>query len=156
MNDFTSILRDFTDAVINADGARLASLFTSDGVYEDYFFGPHQGAEAISAMLARFYEGGAQFRWDFFNPVSDSRGGYAQYHFSYRSKVAESAGQIVGFEGISRFELADGKIARYSEVFDRGAALAALQFSAERSHKILTRYWDAYRGSPAFASHRKR
>jgi hypothetical protein len=154
MADFGSILQDFTEAVVRADGPRLASLFTADGIYEDYFFGPHQGPAAISAMLTRFYEGGENFRWEFLNPLSDAYSGYAQFHFSYRSKVPESVGEIVGFEGTSRFELVNGKIARYSEVFDRGAALTALQFDAQRVHKILTRYWEAYRASPAFASGR--
>lgn len=155
MADFRSILQNFTEAVVAGDGPRLASLFTADGIYEDYFFGPHQGPAPISAMLTRFYEGGEEFRWEFFNLVSDAHSGYAQFHFSYRSKVPESAGKIVGFEGTSRFELVNGKIARYSEVFDRGAALTALQFDSQRVHKILTRYWEAYRASPRFASVRR-
>ena len=62
---FTDLLDRFADAVRRHDGAGLAALFTPDGVYEDGFFGPHQGPAAIAAMLQRFHDGGRDYWWEF-------------------------------------------------------------------------------------------
>ena len=156
MADFEALVKEFGAAVEAGEGKRLASLFTRDGVYDDYFFGPHQGHDAIADMVKRFYDGGEQFRWEFFNPLCDGKSGYVQYRFSYVSRAPESAGKVVGFEGISRFELRDGKIMRYCEVFDRGGALAAIGFAPERTSKILNKYWASFRDSAGFAPHRAR
>ena len=77
MNTLTALLETFSDCAQGNDGARLAGLFTPDGTYDDYFFGAHSGRPAIAAMLARFHEGGAQYRWEFHEPLSDGRIGYA-------------------------------------------------------------------------------
>ena len=45
----------------------------------------------------------------------------------------------VVFEGISFFTFRDGLIARYSESFDRGMALAQQDFAAERIKKVLVK-----------------
>jgi len=55
---FDQLLDRFATAVGARDTAGLAALFTADGIYDDYFFGPHQGRESIAAMLDRFYDGG--------------------------------------------------------------------------------------------------
>jgi limonene-1,2-epoxide hydrolase len=70
-NGFTALLTTFADAVQANDGQRLATLFSSDGVYEDGFFGAHTGKAAIAAMLQRFHETGTNYLWEFFDPVSD-------------------------------------------------------------------------------------
>ncbi len=46
------------------------------------------------------------------------------------------------FEGIGFFQFRDGLIARYSEVFDRGMALAQQDFAAERIKKVLLKLAD--------------
>jgi ketosteroid isomerase-like protein len=134
-------LRTFAAAVEANDGPALAGLFTEDGVYDDYFFGPSQpGRNGVADMLAHFHEGGARFKWEFFDVVEAGGLGYAGYRFSYDSTLPESKGRRVVFEGIGRFELQNGKIRRYSEVFDRGMALAQLDFAPERLKKVALKY----------------
>jgi SnoaL-like domain len=119
------------------DGAGLAMLFTPDGVYEDGFFGAHRGRASIAAMLQRFHDTGSDYVWEFFDPVCDGAIGYANYRFSYASRLPESASRPVLFNGISCFRFQAELISRYSEVFDRGVALVQLGFPAERIRRIL-------------------
>jgi limonene-1,2-epoxide hydrolase len=156
VSDFAQMLERFAAAVEANDGAGLAALFTDDGVYEDGFFGPYVGAAAIAGMLAHFHETGEDFRWEFFDPVSDGRAGYAHYRFSYRAKAAGAEGKPVAFEGIGHFTLHDGKIARYREVFDRGLALAQQGFAAERIKRIVEKAAARQNGTPEFAAHLRR
>lgn len=137
MSAFPDLLAAFAAAVVANDGEGLAALFTPDGTYADEFFGPHRGRAAIAAMLQRFHDTGSDYRWDFLDPVSDGTTGYARFRFSYRSRLPESAGRPVVFEGISQFRLTGGLIARYSEAFDRGVALVQLGFPAERIRRIV-------------------
>ena len=135
------MLPRFAAAVAANDGNALADLFTDDGVYDDYFFGPSEpGRQGIVDMIAHFHEGGHNFRWEFLDPVEQGPLGYAGYRFSYDATLPEAKGARVVFEGISRFELRDGRIARYSEVFDRGMALAQLDFAPERLKRISLKY----------------
>ncbi len=151
-----TLLNSFTAAVEKGDGSALADCFTSDGVYDDYFFGPSKpGREGIVEMLAHFYEGGRDFRWDFFDVAEAGPLGYASYRFSYTSTLPEAKGARVAFEGIARMRLAGGKIQRYSEVFDRGVALSQLDFAPERLKKIALKYANRLKESPAMARHAK-
>ena len=59
--------------------------------------------------------------------------------FGYTSRLPESDGRKVSFEGMSRFEIEDGLIRRYDEVFDSGIAFVRLGMPAERIAKILSR-----------------
>ena len=138
--DFDEILHRFSAAVAAHDSTGLAALFTPDGCYDDCFFGRHRGRDEIAAMLDRFHVGGEAFFWEFRNPLSDGASGYAGYLFSYRSKEPESAGRTIVFEGIARFTLRDGLIARYEEAFDRGVAFSQLGYATERIGKLLGRY----------------
>ena len=147
----------FAAAVEANDGRGLANLFTGDGIYDDYFFGPSKaGPEGIAEMLAHFHEGGARFKWEFFDVVETGSFGYASYRFSYDSALPDSKGARVVFEGISRFELKDGRIKRYSEVFDRGMALAQLDFAPERLKKVALKYAAGLKARPEVAAHLKR
>ena len=137
MNDFPDLLSRFAQAVAANDGATFSALFTEDGVYEDGFFGEYKGRTAIAEMLQHFHDTGSNYRWDFFDALSDGRTGYARYRFSYASGMPGAEGKPVVFEGISFFQFRDGLIARYSEVFDRGIALAQQDFAAERIKKVL-------------------
>jgi len=134
---FTALLTTFADAVQANDGRRLASLFTPDGIYEDGFFGVHTGRDAIAAVLQRFHDTGSSYLWEFVDPVSDGAIGYARFRFSYASRLTESIGRPVLFEGISCLRFRGELIARYSEAFDRGVALVQLAFPAERIKRIL-------------------
>ena len=135
--DFPDMLSRFATAVQKNDGAALASLFTADGVYDDGFYGEYGGPKAIADMLQHFHDTGENFRWDFFDPLTDGRIGYARYRFSYASKMKGSEGKPVVFEGTAFFTFRDGKIAHYREVFDRGVALVQQDFDAERLRKVL-------------------
>jgi len=150
---FPDLLAAFAAAVVANDGAGLAGLFTPDGVYADEFFGAHRGPEAIAAMLQRFHDTGRDYRWDFIDPVSDGRTGYARFRFSYRSRLPESDGRPVMFEGISRLRLDGGRIAHYDEAFDRGVALVQLGFPAERIRRIVEKAAAAQNGSPEARAH---
>jgi hypothetical protein len=154
--DFSQMLARFAAAVEANDGDGLAALFSADGVYEDGFYGAYTGAAAIAGMVAHFHETGEDFRWEFVDPVSDGRAGYAHYRFSYRSKVAGAEGKPVAFEGISHFTLRDGLIARYREVFDRGLALAQQGFAAERIKRIVEKAAARQNETPEFAAHLRR
>jgi hypothetical protein len=154
--DLTALLKSFSTAVETGNGDALADCFTEQGVYDDYFFGPSKpGRAGIRDMLAHFYEGGANFRWEFFDPVASGSLGYASYRFSYDSTLPDAKGARVVFEGISRFELEGGRIRRYSEVFDRGMALAQLDFAPERLKKVALKYSTALKARPEASAHVK-
>lgn len=155
--DFEEMLKEFSAAVEAGDGKRLGALFTEDGVYHDTFYGEFTGREAIAGMLERhFWRDAEDFRWAMRHPVSDGRNGYAEWTFSYTTKMAENEGTRVVFEGMSRFELRDGKFARYGEVFDGGIALSQLGFVPERMAKVLKRWADEKRALPRTAEHLNR
>jgi hypothetical protein len=153
--EFAELVRRFAAAAASGNGDALADLFTSDGTYDDYFFGPSRGREAIKKMLAHFGDGGSNFRWEFFDPVRAGDIGYASYRFSFDSKRAEAKGARVAFEGIGRFDLESGRIKRYSEVFDRGMALAQQEFEPERLRKIGLKYASQLKARPEWAGHVK-
>jgi hypothetical protein len=136
-NSFSALLTSFARAVEANDGLDLAMLFTADGTYEDGFFGAHTGRNAIAEMLQRFHDTGGNYSWEFTDPVSNGAVGYARFLFSYSSRLPESRGRPVLFEGISCFRFRDGLIARYSEAFDRGVALVQLDFPADRIKRVL-------------------
>lgn len=156
MAPFETLLGRFSACAETNDGDALANLFTPDGTYDDYLFGAHTGRAAVAAMLARFHEGGEQFRWEFHEPVCDGSTGYARYRFSYRSKVAESAGKPIVFEGMCRMLLRDGLIEHYAEVFDRGAAFVQLGFPAGKVARLLEKYAAAQNAAPEFRAHLER
>ena len=151
--DFTSLLSVFAAAVAANDGEGLAALFTEDGTYEDGFFGAHTGRPAIAQMLQRFHDTGRDYRWEFLDPLSDGRVGYARFRFSYASLLPEAAGRAVFFEGMSCFHLRGGLIAHYHEAFDRGLALVQLDFPAERIKRVLERAAVAQNRSPEARRH---
>jgi hypothetical protein len=155
-HSFAELLTTFADAVQANHGQRLAMLFTEDGVYEDGFFGAHAGRAAIAGMLQRFHDTGISYLWEFVDPVSDGAIGYAGFRFSYTSRLPESMGRPVLFEGISCFQFRGELIARYSEAFDRGVALAQLDFPAERIRRILQKAAAAQNQLPEARRHLER
>jgi len=141
---FDDLLRRFTAAVEAGDGAALGALFSRDGIYTDTFYGAFTGPGAIRDMLENhFWRDADAFRWDMFEPVFDGTLGHARWRFSYTSRMEDSAGRRVVFEGASRFEIEDGLIRRYDEVFSAGEAFAQLGMAPDRIAKILTRNADA-------------
>jgi limonene-1,2-epoxide hydrolase len=151
--DFPALLQAFAKAVQANDGAGLAALFAEDGVYDDGFFGPYQGRPAIAAMLQHFHDGGRDYWWEFEAPVCDGTDGYAQWRFSYASRLAGCEGRPVLFEGMSRFTLKDGQIMLYREMFDRGLALSQLNFVPERLARIVAKAAAAQNARPESGKH---
>jgi len=150
---FADLIERFAAAAAAGDGDALADLFTPDGTYDDYFFGPCRGRAAIKAMLAHFAEGGRNFRWEFYDPAVSGQTGYASYRFSFESRRQEANGGRVVFDGIGRFDLEGDRIKRYSEVFDRGMALAQQAFEPERVVRIALKYASALKSRPEWAPH---
>src|SRR5262245_54457836 len=151
--DFAELVKRFAASAASGDGDALADLFTPDGTYDDYFFGPNTGREAIKTMLAHFADGGRNFRWEFFDPVRSGDMGYASYRFSFESTRPEATGTRVVFDGIGRFDLEGARIRRYSEVFDRGMALAQQAFAPEHLVRIEVKYADAMKVRPEWKAH---
>lgn len=154
--DFSDLLRRFGGAVTANDGAAFSALFAEDAVYDDGFYGEYRGRAAIAGMLSHFHETGENYRWDFFDALSDGKAGYARYRFSYVSRVPGAEGKPVLFEGIAHFVFRDGLIARYEEVFDRGLALAQQDFAAERIKKVLLKVAARQNAGAAAQEHLRR
>ena len=154
--DFPDLLARFAKAVAANDGATFASLFTENGVYADGFFGEYSGRTAIADMLQHFHDTGSNYRWDFFDPLSDGHTAYARYRFSYASGMKGAEGKPVVFEGTSHFVFREGLIARYEESFDRGMALAQQDFAAERIKKVLLKLSDRQNASAGAKEHLRR
>jgi len=150
---FPQMLAEFARAVAANDGAGLAALFTADGIYNDGFFGPYQGRTAIAEMLQHFHDTGRDFRWDFLDPVRVGDTGYAHYCFSYASRMPGAEGKPVVFEGMGHFRFQGDLIAEYREVFDRGLALAQLDFAPERIAKVVRRAAQAVAATPRAQQH---
>ena len=152
--EFTALLKELSGAVESGDGRRLAALFTPDGVYHDGFYGECKGSQAIREMLEqRYYRDAEKYLWDFFEPVSDGKTGYAKWAFSYTSKMPENAGKRVAFEGVSQFELSGGKFRHYWEVFNSGVAFVQMGHEPARMVKIFRRQADALHGQERFKRH---
>ena len=140
-NAFRALIERMTRAICRGDGAAAAACFIPDGIYHDGFYGEFRGREAIRGMVENHFHANARdFSWTLSDALSDRTLGYARYGFSYISKVPGSEGKRVFFSGISQVRLQDGLISRYGEVFDRGIALAQMNFAPERIAKSLTRW----------------
>src|SRR6516225_7976447 len=137
---FSELVQRFAAAAAAGDGDALADLFTPDGTYDDYFFGPSTGREAIKKMLAHFAEGGRDFRWEFFDPALSGNTGYASYRFSFESKRPAANGARVASDGVGRSALEGGPIPRDSEGFGRGMAFAQQAFAPGPLRKIGLKY----------------
>ena len=102
---FAGLLETFTQSGVVNDGARFAALFTETGTYADDFFGLFRGRAEIAAMLQRFHDTGADYRWDFCDLVTDGTLGYATFRFSFCSKMQGYEGKPVLIAGISCFRV---------------------------------------------------
>ncbi len=138
---FRALLERMTQAICRGDSAAAAACFIPEGIYHDGFYGEFRGREAIRGMLENhFYANARDFSWTLFDALSDGSLAYARYDFAYASKIPGSVGKRVFFSGISRVRLDHGLIARYGEIFDRGVALAQMNFEPARMAKSLKRW----------------
>ena len=149
------LVKAFTKAAEDRNGAAMAALFTENAVYHDVFYGPFEGRARISEMIEDwFYRHARDLRWDMFDPVSDGRNLYTRYVFSYVSTVPEAQGRRVMFEGVGLMRLEGGLIASYREVANTGPALLDMGFPPERVAKILGRQGELLLARPETARHR--
>ncbi|HUJ73274.1 MAG TPA: nuclear transport factor 2 family protein [bacterium] len=154
--DFSHLLAEFSQAVVQGDGRRLGALFTPAGVYHDTFYGEFRGPEAIRQMLEeRFHRDAERFLWEFYQPLANETLGYARWRFSYTSRMAHNAGARVAFEGMSQFDLAGGKIQHYGEMFNAGVAFVQLGLDPARMEKVFQREARDLRARPPMARHWK-
>ncbi len=149
------LMKAFTKAAEDRNGAAMAALFTENAVYHDVFYGAFEGRARIVEMINDwFYRHARDLRWDMFDPVSDGRNLYARYVFSYISIVPEAKGRRVMFEGVSIIRLEGGLIASYREIANTGPALLDMGFPPERVAKILSRQGELLLARPETARHR--
>ncbi len=140
-SEFRALIERMSQAICRGDGAAAAACFVPDGLYHDGFYGEFRGREAIRDMVENHFHANARdLSWTLSDALSDGRLGYARYAFAYTSRIPGSVGRRVYFAGISQVRLQDGLIARYGEVFDRGVALAQMNFPPERIAKSLARW----------------
>lgn len=155
MVDFDAVLKRFTDAVEANDGEKLGALFTEDGTYHDYIYGPFQGRGAIAHMLNSHFWGDAKdFRWQMLDPVCDRRVGYARYYFSFTSVMPDYAGNQVLLEGTSIFFFDDsGLIETYRETANGSAAMVQLGIPPHLMQSKSTKWARELRGRDEAQSH---
>jgi steroid delta-isomerase-like uncharacterized protein len=136
-----SVVRRFEAAFNRQDVEALVACFTKDGTYVDNFFGPHAGEAELTAMFARMFREGRDYRWTMDTVVETAERAAAEWTFGYvvTDAIPRSAGRRVGFRGMSLFELREGRIAAYRECFDTGVALLQLGFSPDSVAKVLRR-----------------
>jgi steroid delta-isomerase-like uncharacterized protein len=136
-----SIVREFEAAFNRQDVAGLVACFTRDASYADTVFGEHTGAAALRRMFERMFREGRDYSWVMDVVIETPTTAAAEWTFGYvvTEAVPRSAGRPVRFRGMSVFELAGGRIARYREHFDEGVALLQLGFKPESIAKILSR-----------------
>ena len=139
--EFVKLVARFGAAATAGDGKALACCFTEDGVYHDYIYGPHVGREAIADMLENlFHRDASEYDWQFFDPVTDGRIGYAWSLSRFVSTIPQFKDKEVVIDGISRFILKDGLVAAYHESVNGGVAQAQLGVPPERMAKVMNRW----------------
>jgi hypothetical protein len=144
--EFAKLVARFGAAATAGDGKTLAACFTEDGIYHDYIYGPHAGREAIADMLENlFHRDASEYDWQFFDPVSDGRIGYAWSLSRFVSTIPQFKDKEVVIDGISRFILKDGLVVAYHESVNGGVAQAQLGVPPERMAKVMNRWVASFR-----------
>ncbi len=139
--DFIALMQGLADAASAGDGDKVANYFTEDGIYHDVYYGTFQGHENIKKMIETLFHGHAtDFIWDFHDPITNGKTGYARYVFSYKSTLEGFEGNQAMFEGVSYVELEGDKLKSYQEIANIGPGLVSLGFPAERTYKILQKH----------------
>jgi steroid delta-isomerase-like uncharacterized protein len=136
-----SIVRGFATAFNRQDVDALLACFTERATYRDNFYGEHAGKDSLRSMFQRMFREGHDYQWQMGVVVDSPEAATAEWTFSYivSDAVPRSAGRKIRFTGMSVFELADGRIARYREYFDTGVALLQLGFAPDGLAKVLRR-----------------
>ncbi len=140
---FSEIVKTFTTAVENNDGQKLASLFTIDGVYDDYIYGKFKGRKNIAMMLpTHFHRDAKSFSWEMYDLLSNESKGYARYRFSFTSTLAGSENLKVAVPGMAYFQFNGNLIEYYGEEVNGGIPMAQLNLPAEKIKRVFEK-WSA-------------
>ncbi|MGH6870633.1 MAG: nuclear transport factor 2 family protein [Rhizomicrobium sp.] len=154
--EFSALVARLGAAATAGDGRAFAACFTPDGVYNDYIYGAHGGRDSIADMLVNlFHRDAADYHWQFLDPVTDGRTGYARSLSRFVSTIAEFKGNRIVIDGISRFVLKDGLIGEYFESVNGGVAMTQLGVPPERMAKVLRRWSDRLLADPEVARYRE-
>ncbi len=136
--DRVAHIERFSAAVAAGDGPAFAALFTADATYDDVFYGPFHGREAIARMLGDlWHRDGGDFVWEMRDPIGDADRVYVNWLFSFTSRKAETAGRRAVMRGASLFTFRDGLIASYTEWCDGGATLVGMGVPATVVGRVL-------------------
>ena len=154
--EFEPLLDKFCRSVETGDGEAFAALFTQSGIYDDMFYGRHQGRAAIAEMLGLFHRDGENFLWEMIDPVNDGSTGYARWLFSYHSRRSENQGRRVVIEGVGCFKLMDGEIASYEDLARSGECLVSLGLTLRKIDEVLNRWTAAQHERPDVQRHLSR
>ena len=139
--NFISVINTFTKAVENNNGAKLASLFTEDGIYDDYIYGPFKGRENIELMITNhFYSDAKDFVWEMYDPISEGNIGYARYRFSFTSTMEISQGARVAVPGMAFFQFDENLIRYYAESVNGGIPMAQLNLPAKKIKRVFEKW----------------
>ena len=154
---FEELVKTFGAAVEAGNGAALAELFTLDGVYHDMFYGAFEGRAAIKEMVEGvFHRDAKDFRWDFLDPVSNGKVGYAHWLFSYTGTTRYTDGVRVVFDGVGLFFLEDGLIARYEDVANSVVPLKQMHVPQAAIDRQIEKWQSWLKVRPGYAEHASR
>ena len=141
--EFSEIVKTFTTAVENNDGEALASLFTVDGIYDDYIYGEFKGKKNIAIMLpTHFHRDAKNFSWEMYDLISNESKGYARYRFSFTSTLAGSEDLIVAVPGMAYFQFNGSLIKYYGEVVNGGIPMAQLNLPSKKIKRVFQKWSD--------------
>ena len=139
--EFNEIVKTFTTAVENNDGEALASLFTVDGIYDDYIYGEFKGRKNIAMMLpTHFHRDAKNFSWEMYDLISNQSKGYARYRFSFTSTLAGSENLIVAVPGMAYFQFNGNLIEYYGEVVNGGIPMAQLNLPSKKIKRVFQKW----------------
>ena len=140
---FSEIVKTFTTAVENNEGQKLASLFTIDGIYDDYIYGEFKGRDNIAMMLAtHFHRDAKNFSWEMYDLLSNESRGYARYRFSFTSILAGSENLKVAVPGMAYFQFNDNLMEYYGEVVNGGIPMAQLNLPEGKIKRVFEKWSD--------------
>jgi hypothetical protein len=141
--EFSKIVKTFTTAVENNDGEKLASLFTVDGIYDDYIYGEFKGRRNIALMLpTHFHRDARNFSWKMYDLLNNKSKGYARYRFSFTSTLTSSKNLKVAVHGMAYFHFEDDLIKYYGEVVNGGIPMAQLNLPAGKIKRVFEKWSD--------------
>jgi hypothetical protein len=154
--EFAALVARLGATATAGDGKAFAACFTPDGIYNDYIYGAHRGRDSIVDMLENlFHRDATDYHWQFLDPVTDGRIGYARSLSRFVSTLPEFKGNKIVIDGTSRFILKDGLIGEYFESVNGGIAMTQLGVQPERMAKVLRRWTDRLLAEDEIVEYRK-